>query len=99
MLSRPGFAGGSGQIKAPVKPGLARRANTPTVASNGRGSNKNQTVGAAGFEPALSRPQTERDTRLRHAPMSCCESTATRSAAGRSRPEALTETVSRRFAP
>jgi hypothetical protein len=27
-------------------------------------------VGAAGLEPAFSRPQTERDTRLRHAPKS-----------------------------
>jgi hypothetical protein len=43
--------------------------NTPTVASNGRGSNKNQIVGAAGFEPATPAPQMRCDTRLRHAPM------------------------------
>jgi site-specific DNA recombinase len=43
--------------------------NTPTVASNGSGSNKNQIVGAAGFEPATPATQTRCDTRLRHAPM------------------------------
>lgn len=47
----------------------ATSTNTPTVASNGRGSNKNQIVGAAGFEPTISAPQTPRDTRLRYAPM------------------------------
>lgn len=47
----------------------ARSTHTATVASNGRGSNKNQIVGAAGFEPTVSAPQTPRDTRLRYAPM------------------------------
>lgn len=38
------------------------------AASNGHGSNKDQIVGAAGFEPAIPRPQSECDTRLRYAP-------------------------------
>lgn len=49
-------------------PGAPRGANTATVASDCRGSNEKQRVGAAGFEPAISRTQIERDTRLRHAP-------------------------------
>jgi site-specific DNA recombinase len=46
----------------------AAKANTTTVASNGHGSNRDQIVGAAGFEPAIPRPQSECDTRLRYAP-------------------------------
>jgi len=38
------------------------------VASNGHGSNKDQTVGAPGFEPGTSPTRTARATRLRHAP-------------------------------
>jgi hypothetical protein len=48
----------------------AQNSQDAATAFNGHGSNKTQIVGAAGFEPALSRPQTERDTRLRHAPKS-----------------------------
>ena len=51
---------------------LPHNANAP-VPSRERehldvGSISELMVGAAGFEPATSRPQTERDTRLRHAP-------------------------------
>ena len=93
-------------------PGLQQRLNQPSNAallSKGRrrpspqgdwaGSTFVKMVGAAGFEPALSRPQTERDTRLRYAPKSWSESTATQSVDGPSTPEELTGTVSRRCAP
>jgi hypothetical protein len=43
-------------------------------------------VGAAGFEPTIPAPQTQCDTRLRHAPMRDLESTATPSPADPSRP-------------
>lgn len=39
----------------------ARDAHTTAATSCGHGSNKTQTVGAAGFEPAVSSPQTTRD--------------------------------------
>jgi hypothetical protein len=44
-------------------------ARTTTAADNGHGSNKGQTVGAAGFEPATPCSQSRCATRLRHAPM------------------------------
>jgi hypothetical protein len=43
--------------------GHTRQLSAPatTAASNGRGSNRDQIVGAAGFEPAISAPQKPRD--------------------------------------
>ena len=46
----------------------AAKANTTTAASNGHGSNRDQPVGAPGFEPGTSPTRTARATRLRHAP-------------------------------
>jgi hypothetical protein len=44
-------------------------------------------VGKAGFEPAISRSRTERDTRLRYFPMSCFLARSTGHSVPRSRTE------------
>jgi site-specific DNA recombinase len=64
----------------------ARGTNTRTASSNGRGSNKNQIVGAAGFEPTTFRSQSECATRLRYAPSTTSKSTATPSVCDPSTP-------------
>ncbi len=46
-------------------------------------------VGKAGFEPAISRSRTERDTRLRYFPMSCFLARSTGHSVPRSRTECL----------
>ena len=47
---------------------LDGEAVTQNTASSGGGSNEGLLIGAAGFEPATFRPQTERSTKLSHAP-------------------------------
>jgi site-specific DNA recombinase len=53
-----------------VDPYLPRRLSRSrrTAAVSGDGSNKGPLVGAAGFEPAISATQRQRDTRFRYAP-------------------------------
>ena len=60
-----------------------------------RPASNDQPIGAAGFEPATSRSQSECATRLRHAPSTTSESTATPSAVDPSTPAVAPGTACR----